>query len=69
MAEEMQIPFLGRIPLDQKVAQCCDEGQNFFEIHPNSLPALAYIQLANGNFSLTFILNNLIHLNNKNIIN
>jgi len=42
MAEEMQITFLGKVPLDQSVAQCCDEGRNFFETHPDSLPSLAY---------------------------
>jgi len=45
MAEEMQINFLGKIPLDQSVARCCDEGKNFFEIHPDSLPSLAYKEI------------------------
>ena len=48
MAEEMQINFLGKIPLDQSVARCCDEGKNFFEIHPDSLPSLAYKEIVRG---------------------
>lgn len=48
MAEEMQITFLGKVPLDQSVAQCCDEGRNFFETHPDSLPSLAYKGLVKG---------------------
>ncbi len=29
MAEEMSVPFLGRIPLDPEIASRCDEGKAF----------------------------------------
>ena len=48
MAEEMQVPFLGQIPLDQRVAQACDEGKSFFELYPASAPALAYLNIVKG---------------------
>lgn len=36
MCEELDVPFLGSLPLDPKVARCCDEGKNFFEEVPDS---------------------------------
>ncbi len=48
MAEDMQLPFLGQIPIDHRLAQSCDEGNDFFEAYPQSATAFAYIQLAKG---------------------
>jgi len=31
MCQEMNVPFLGRLPLDPRLAKCCDEGKNFIE--------------------------------------
>lgn len=31
MCEEMEVPFLGRLPIDPRLAKCCDEGTNFVE--------------------------------------
>lgn len=42
MAEEMAVPFLGRIPLDPRIAQSCDEGQSFILEFPDSPAAVAY---------------------------
>ena len=36
MAEEMGVPFLGRIPIDPQLARACDEGKDFFHEFPNS---------------------------------
>lgn len=36
MAEEMNIDFLGSIPLDPLLARCCDEGKNVFTEMPES---------------------------------
>lgn len=36
MCEELNVSFLGSLPLDPKVARCCDEGKNFFEEVPES---------------------------------
>lgn len=32
-AKEHGLPFLGKIPLEQKIAACCDSGESFFEGH------------------------------------
>ena len=48
MAKEMQLPFLGQIPIDARLAQACDEGNDFFEKYPESATASAYLQIAKG---------------------
>lgn len=41
MCEEMQVPFLGSVPLDPRIAKCCDEGKSFLEEFPDSPATLA----------------------------
>ncbi|XP_030765852.1 cytosolic Fe-S cluster assembly factor NUBP1 homolog [Sitophilus oryzae] len=36
MCNELNVPFLGSLPLDPKVTRCCDEGRNFIEEVPDS---------------------------------
>jgi len=36
LAQEFEIPFLGRIPIDPNLATTCDEGTNFITGFPNS---------------------------------
>jgi hypothetical protein len=36
MSKELNIEFLGSIPLDPLLARCCDEGKNFFMEIPDS---------------------------------
>lgn len=36
LAKEMDIPFLGSLPLDPRLAQCCDLGSNFLIKYPDS---------------------------------
>lgn len=36
MAAEMNVPFLGSIPLDPRLARACDEGKNFLKEFPDS---------------------------------
>lgn len=31
MCEEMDVKFLGKLPLDPRITRCCDEGKNFLE--------------------------------------
>jgi MinD superfamily P-loop ATPase len=45
MCQEMEVPFLGRVPLDPMIAQCCDEGKSFIKEHANSPAAQAYIAI------------------------
>lgn len=39
MCEELNVTYLGNLPLDPKIARCCDEGKDFVTELPNS-PAL-----------------------------
>jgi len=36
MAQQMQIPFLGKVPIDPQLARSCDEGKNFMTEFPSS---------------------------------
>lgn len=42
MCKEMQVPFLGRIPLDPRIGQCSDEGKSFTREYPDLPASLAY---------------------------
>jgi Mrp family chromosome partitioning ATPase len=42
MSKEMQVPFLGSIPLDPRIARASDEGRPFFENYPDSPATIAY---------------------------
>ena len=43
MAEDMDVPFLGRVPLDPAVVQESDEGEPFVENRPDSPAAQAFL--------------------------
>lgn len=36
MCEEMNVPFLGALPLDVNITKACDKGENFIDENPNS---------------------------------
>jgi len=36
LCKEFKIPFLGRVPIDPRLAKSCDEGENIFAKHPDS---------------------------------
>ena len=36
MCKQMNIPFLGCLPIDPQLARCCDQGLNYFEECPTS---------------------------------
>ena len=42
MAVDMEIPFLGKVPLDPRIGRCCDEGKSFLSEVPDSPAADAY---------------------------
>ncbi|KAF0695066.1 Aste57867_14089 [Aphanomyces stellatus] len=42
MAKAFGVPFLGRLPLDQKLTQSCEEGVGFLEAYPTSSAANAF---------------------------
>ena len=45
MASDLQIDFLGSIPLDPRIGMSCDQGKSFLETFPDSPAALAYQQI------------------------
>lgn len=42
MCEEMKVNFLGKIPLDPRIGQCCDEGKSFLKEVSDSPASIAY---------------------------
>ncbi|HLC25430.1 MAG TPA: Mrp/NBP35 family ATP-binding protein [bacterium] len=46
MAEEVRIPYLGRIPFDSRIGRCGDLGVPFVSQHPASLAGQAFQQIA-----------------------
>ena len=42
VAEEMQVPFLGSVPLDPLVGMCCDKGKSLMQTFPTSPATIAY---------------------------
>lgn len=44
MCEEMEVPFLGSLPLDPKITKSCDLGHNFIADHSDS-PAVVAVNL------------------------
>ncbi len=45
-AEEMHVPFLGRIPLDPQIVALGDEGKSFIEALPESPASKAFMEVA-----------------------
>jgi len=45
MAKEMQVPFLGRVPIDPAIAQACDEGKPFIYHYSKTPTAQAFEKL------------------------
>jgi Mrp family chromosome partitioning ATPase len=45
MCEEMEVPFLGSIPLDPMIARSCDEGKPYIEAFQDSPASKAYVTI------------------------
>ncbi|CAH0475245.1 unnamed protein product [Peronospora belbahrii] len=42
MANKFNVPFLGRLPLDNKMTDACEEGVSFLDEYPDSVAATAF---------------------------
>lgn len=42
MAESFKVPFLGKLPLDQHLTVCCEQGQFYIEEYPNAPAAIQF---------------------------
>ncbi|KAF4126606.1 Chromosome partitioning ATPase, Mrp family, contains Fe-S cluster [Geosmithia morbida] len=45
LASEMNVPFLGAVPLDPRIGMACDYGESFFDSFPDSPACLAFKQV------------------------
>ncbi|KAI1141956.1 nucleotide-binding protein [Hypoxylon sp. FL0543] len=48
LAKEMNIPFLGEVPLDPRIGMACDYGESFFDAYPNSPACKALKRVVRG---------------------
>jgi hypothetical protein len=39
------VPFLGAVPLDPRIAKCCDFGQSFVDEFPDSAATKAFLSI------------------------
>lgn len=45
LCEELNIPFLGSVPLDPRIGRCCDLGESFVDEYPDSPASRAYMDV------------------------
>lgn len=48
MAKAMNVQLLGKVPLDPRLARCCDEGKSFLDELPDSPATKAYLHLVDN---------------------
>jgi nitrogenase subunit NifH len=48
LATSIGVPFLGRLPLDEKMTGSCEEGLSFLEEYPDSEAAPAFEKIVTG---------------------
>lgn len=48
LAKEMNVPFLGAVPLDPRIGQACDYGESFFDACPDSPAVEALREVVRG---------------------
>lgn len=56
MSKELNVEFLGSIPLDPLLARCCDEGKNFLTEMPNSPTVNALNNICKRKILMYFIM-------------
>ena len=52
MSKEMNVPFLGSVPIDPQLAKCCDQGLNYFEEYPKSPAVISLNNIISSKFLL-----------------
>lgn len=48
--QDMQVPFLGSIPIDPRIARACDEGKFYMDEFPDSEATKAFDGVIKGDF-------------------
>ena len=50
------MPFLGAVPLDPRIAKCCDFGESFVDEFPDSAATKAFLSIVSGKHSTNAML-------------
>lgn len=45
LCKELDIPFLGSVPLDPRIGKCCDHGESFLDIYPESPASTSILEI------------------------
>ena len=53
MCAELNLPLLGRVPLDPRIGRSCDEGKSFLSEIPDSPAAAAYLSIVHSEYTRT----------------
>jgi Mrp family chromosome partitioning ATPase len=48
LAKQFQVPFLGAVPLDPRIAKCCDFGESFVDEFPEAVATKAFLGIVQG---------------------
>jgi Mrp family chromosome partitioning ATPase len=48
MCKEQGLRLLGKVPLDPRIGKCCDSGQSFLDLYPESKATTAYLDIVEG---------------------
>lgn len=48
LAKELDIPFLGSVPLDPRIGKACDTGESFLDLYPDSPASTAILQVVDS---------------------
>lgn len=53
MCSDLNLPLLGKVPLDPRIARSCDEGKSFLREVPESPAAKVYQNIVQSEFFLS----------------
>lgn len=54
MCSDLNLPLLGKVPLDPRIARSCDEGKSFLQEVPESPAAKVYQNIVQSKFFCFF---------------
>lgn len=54
MCSDLNLPLLGKVPLDPRIARSCDEGKSFLTQVPDSPAAKVYQNIVQSEFFFSF---------------
>jgi len=51
LAKQFKVPFLGAVPLDPRIAKCCDFGESFVDEFPDAVATKAFLSIVDGSLT------------------